>query len=243
MRALSIAKWAVALFLLAAGALLLFAIARNHPEDLPWTELDLSRPIGVFTGSKLAGLGDDAPRCRALLDAAGADFIALPPLASAKQCAYDDAVRFAGGEASAQTIAYAPANVTMSCPVAAGLAVWEWRVVQSAALAHFSERVARIEHFGGYSCRRMYGASEGRWSEHATADAIDIAAFVLEDGRRISVLAGWRGDPAEARFLREVRDGACDLFATVLSPDYNAAHADHFHLDQTARGGFGGACR
>ena len=70
---------------------------------------------------------------------------------------------------------------------------------------------------------------------------IDIAGFVLEDGRRISVLRDWNDDEEERRFLRVVRDGACGVFATVLSPDYNAAHADHFHFDQAAR--WSGVCR
>jgi len=66
----------------------------------------------------------------------------------------------------------------------------------------------------------------------------------LSDGRRISVVGDWQGDDAKARFLRQVRDGACDLFATTLSPDYNAAHRDHLHLDQAARGAMGWrACR
>ena len=78
--------------------------------------------------------------------------------------------------------------------------------------------------------------------EHATGNAIDIAAFVTEDGRRISILQGWNGDGAEARFLRRVRDEACGVFGTVLSPDYNEAHRDHLHFDQAARG-FGSFCR
>ena len=45
-----------------------------------------------------------------------------------------------------------------------------------------------------------------------------------------------------ASFLHRLRDGACRVFGTVLSPDYNAAHSDHLHLDQAARG-FGGVCR
>ncbi|PTS74531.1 extensin, partial [Sphingomonas sp. HMWF008] len=77
------------------------------------------------------------------------------------------------------------------------------------------------------------------WSEHSTADAVDIAAFVLADGRRISVLEDWRGNGPEATFLHRVRNGACRLFATTLSPDYNAAHANHLHLDQAVRGGMG----
>jgi hypothetical protein len=40
-----------------------------------------------------------------------------------------------------------------------------------------------------------------------------------------------------------VRDGACRLFATVLSPDYNAAHRDHLHLDEAKRGAMWRACR
>ena len=54
----------------------------------------------------------------------------------------------------------------------------------------------------------------------------------------------WSDDGNKGAFLREVRDGSCQLFSTVLSPDYNAAHRDHFHLDQAERGAVGGrACR
>jgi hypothetical protein len=53
------------------------------------------------------------------------------------------------------------------------------------------------------------------------------------------VLGDWPRSSREAAFLRDARDGACDLFSTVLSPDYNQAHADHFHLDQAARGATG----
>ena len=111
-----------------------------------------------------------------------------------------------------------------------------------AATALLGSRITRIEHYGAFSCRRLYGRSEGRWSEHATGNAIDIAAFVLADGRRITVREDWMGEGARARFLHRVRDGACRVFGTVLSPDYNAAHSDHLHLDQAARG-FGGVCR
>ena len=51
-------------------------------------------------------------------------------------------------------------------------------------------------------------------------------------------------DARKAAFLRDIRDGACGMFTTVLSPDYNAAHRDHFHLDQANRGMMGWrACR
>jgi hypothetical protein len=136
----------------------------------------------------------------------------------------------------------APSPPPTTCAVGAAMRRWTDRAVQPAAREILGQEVTRIEHLGAYSCRRMYGRFSGAWSEHATGNAIDVAAFVLADGTRLSVLQDWDGDDASARFLRTVRDGACDLFGTVLSPEYNAAHADHLHLDQAARG-FGSACR
>jgi hypothetical protein len=66
-----------------------------------------------------------------------------------------------------------------------------------------------------------------------------VAGFRLEDGTRVSVVRDWTAGGAKSDFLKEVRDGGCDLFATVLSPDYNAAHRDHLHLDQAQRGSLG----
>jgi len=47
----------------------------------------------------------------------------------------------------------------------------------------------------------------------------------------ISVKTGWQGKADEKRFLRRARKAACKVFNVTLSPDYNAAHADHFHFD------------
>jgi hypothetical protein len=236
-RALRIFKVLIVLALLGFGGMLLYGYARSHSEDLPWTQLDLAQPVGAFTGRKLAQLGREGEACEGLLSRAGVRYNALPARSGGGQCGYEDAVRFTRG--GSLEIVYRPADLGTSCPVAAGLALWEWHVVQPAALKHFGQQVAAIEHFGSYSCRRIYGRSEGSWSEHATANAVDIAAFRLQSGRRISIVGDWEGADAEARFLRDVRDGACDLFATVLSPEYNAAHRDHLHFDQAARGSFG----
>ena len=228
--------------LLLTLALLVYAMLRNRPQDLPWTKLDLSQPVGLFTGRKLTALTDDFPACRAALDKAGIRYTALPARDEGEGCGYTDAVRFAKG--GARRIGFAPADLGISCPVAAGLAVWEWEVVQPAAQRIFGQRVAEIEHFGSYNCRRMYNREGASWSEHATADAVDIAAFRLADGTRITLIGDWAGEGKKAQFLRAVRDGGCDLFATVLSPDYNEAHRDHFHFDQAERGAMGWrACR
>ena len=111
-------------------------------------------------------------------------------------------------------------------------------MVQPARHRHSAARSPRATILGSYRAAASM-AARGRHSEHATANAVDIAGFRLAGGRRISVLRDWPGEGKDAAFLREVRTGACGLFATVLSPDYNAAHADHLHFDQAARGAMG----
>ncbi|MFV0643840.1 MAG: extensin family protein, partial [Sphingomonadaceae bacterium] len=89
-----------------------------------------------------------------------------------------------------------------------------------------------------YSCRNVAGSAKR--SAHARAAAIDVSGFVLKDGRHISVLKDWNGGTREEKqFLRTVQDSACKRFGTVLGPDYNKAHHDHFHLEQ----GDGSFCR
>lgn len=121
----------------------------------------------------------------------------------------------------------------IQCSVARTLAFWTRDAVQPAAVEIFGSRVVRLESMGSYSCRNVIGRpqSAGNRSEHATANAVDISGFLLSDGRRITVEAGWNGDDRERRFLRAVRQAACKRFQTVLSPDFNAAHYDHLHFD------------
>lgn len=115
------------------------------------------------------------------------------------------------------------------CAIAARLFMWEYNVVQPAARKYFNEPVAELLHFGSYSCRNIRGSSAT--SEHATANAFDISGFRLRNGKLITLKQQWRGSQSEAKFLREVRGGACDYFNLVLSPDYNADHHDHLHVD------------
>ena len=96
--------------------------------------------------------------------------------------------------------------------------------------------IEKIETFGTYNCRPIAGLS--KLSEHAHSNAIDVSAFVLSDGRRITVQQGWHGDRQTRQFLSLIHASACKRFSTVLSPDYNAAHHDHFHFDMGGRGGF-----
>ncbi len=224
------------IWLLVLGALLVGfrAWLEQHPEHNPWAPLDLRDPSGWATQRKLAALRSDPAECHAVLERSGVAFTALEP-AGEGACRREDRTVLSAAR-------LAPSAPPTTCSVGAAFVLWLRQGVQPAAEAILGAPVARIEHLGAYSCRRLYGREQGRWSEHATGNAIDVAAFVLADGRRISVLGDWEGSGDEASFLREARDHACGVFGTVLSPDYNAAHADHFHLDQAQRM-FGSVCR
>jgi hypothetical protein len=206
---------------------------RNTPQDLPWTPLDLAEKPGLFTGRKLAALDGDFATCRSLLKRAGVRYTTVPPLGFGV-CGYVDGIELGGG---AREIAFDPAQPKMACPIAAALSMWEWNVVQPAAIRHFGSRVVRFEQLGTYNCRAIAGSTTS--SQHSYARAIDIAGFVLADGRRITVAGDWNGGGGKAAFLRDARDGACGLFSTTLSPDYNPAHHDHLHLDEAPRGRVG----
>ncbi len=228
--------WLVVLALAAAAFLAAREYVRRHPQDVPWTPLRLDDPVGIFTLRKLASLSESTGRCRGLLADAGSADVPVPPRQAGPSCGYSDGMRLAPGTGEATL---SPAGVVTSCPVAAALYVFERQVVQAAAFKHFGSRVTRIHHAGSYSCRRLYGREDGRYSEHATANAIDIFGFDLADGTSVNVLRDWHSVGPKADFLRDVRDGSCRLFSTALSPDYNEAHADHLHLDQARRGRMG----
>ncbi len=125
----------------------------------------------------------------------------------------------------------------MTCPVARAFAQWTREEVQPAARRFLGRTVRRIETFGTYSCRGVNGDPNARLSEHAFANAVDVSAFVLVDGRRITVQAGWRGgDERVRRFLRAIHQGGCRRFAVGLSPDADADHYNHMHFDMGPNG-------
>lgn len=164
--------------------------------------------------------------CRGSLSAAGFQTRIVPDLDRTPACGYRDVVELE------QPIRTTP--IQTSCALAAGLALWRRDVVEPAAQRHFGQPLASINPLGAYACRRIAGRSDGRWSEHAHANAIDVSGFTLADGRTISVLRSWRTSAAESGFLHDIRDGGCRIFQGVLSPDYNRAHANHLHLDMGA---------
>ncbi|MEI9849534.1 MAG: extensin family protein [Sphingomonas sp.] len=128
---------------------------------------------------------------------------------------------------------------SMRCPLARTFAGWVRGGVAPAAYQILGSKLVRVETFGTYSCRGVIGrGAEGARtiSEHALANAVDVSAFVLADGRKVTVEAGWNSpDPRVREFLEVIHTSACKRFQTVLSPDYNAAHHNHIASRHGAR--------
>lgn len=196
------------------------------PQDLPWKPFSMSQPIGLATRWKLDRIAADPSRCRQTLDDAGLSFTEAPDRTQGF-CSTANSVKLADP-------ALSPRAPTMRCDLALHYAVWRRHVVEPAARHTLGADLTRIDHVGTYACRTIYSQEGARPSNHATASALDVVGFQLEGGGRVSVLRDYRDPGAKGQFLKEVKDGACRLFGTTLTPDYNAAHADHYHLDMGA---------
>jgi len=120
----------------------------------------------------------------------------------------------------------------MRCGLAEEFIGWTRNAVAPAAYQILGSRLVKVETFGTYACRNTIGTATERLSGHALANAVDVSAFILEDGRRVSIENDWRSDSDDVRrFFEVIHSSACKRFGTVLSPDYNAAHHNHLHLE------------
>lgn len=161
-------------------------------------------------------------QCLALLDRLGVAYEVAPVAAAAASCAVEDPVRV-----SAAAIPWDQSGI-VACQFAVALDEFARDDVTPLATSYFGERVAEMRNFGTYACRTTHGGHE---SLHALGEAIDIASFILEDGSVISVERDWRAAGAKGRFLHAVARAACQQFSLVLTPDSDADHANHLHLD------------
>ncbi|WP_371155427.1 extensin family protein [Jannaschia sp. 2305UL9-9] len=218
----------VVVALIWGGHWLLTAPDTPLPDHLnPLEPLDLSQPAGALTSMKLRRAQSSGPTCRAAL-ATGAAFEDMAPLVSdTVGCGIDTRVLLR------RVGAVDIAPLETSCNAALSLAAWEAYSLRSAAQT-LGAPIVRISHQGSYNCRPIRGGT--RLSSHATAMAIDVRAVTLSDGRDLPLLGNWDGPDATARFWRAARDGACRWFTTVLGPEFNAAHADHLHLQSNGWG-------
>lgn len=217
-------------FILAIIGLAAFvAVDRTVPrQHLAWRSLDIEAPTGFATNAQMLRLSlAPSKTCMKLADQALTfSSTQADPKDGKDVCGWTIARDVLGsdhGLLSRQTV--------MQCPLAVGTYIWI-REIDGLARKHLGSPLKTIHHYGSYACRRQNGNSSNEWSEHAFANAWDIAGFELEDGSRISVLDHWsKGNRKQRKFLRGVRDEACKIFRVTLGPDYNAAHKNHFHVD------------
>ena len=191
----------------------------------PWAPLELDDAPNMLTRFKLDRLERAPAECLALLQGSVLRHTPVPDRDSGDGCPLRNTVR-----ATQSAVSFSSPFVA-TCPLAAAWTLFETHALQRAALRHLGQLVTRVDHLGTYACRNVYHRERARRSEHAAANAIDIESFTLADGTTVTLARDWAGGGRKAAFLREIRDEACRYFDAVLGPDYNRAHANHFHLD------------
>lgn len=137
--------------------------------------------------------------------------------------------------AAAGRVSMQPAAL-MRCPMIPAVERWVQEVVEPAARYYLRTPLVQMKVAASYACRPINHQSGARLSEHGHANALDISAFHLADGRVVTVKAGWYGREDERAFLRAVHKGACNTFSTVLGPHADVFHRDHFHMDLARHG-------
>ena len=227
------AAFRVLLVALVFGVWLLFIYDDSPLSDAwnPLVPLNVKDERTSFTKWKLQRALSGSAACLSALET-GASAKALPDFEQSEMCHIRPQVVLS----RVGSAALDPVNTR--CQTALRMAMWERHGIQPAAQRILGAQVRRISHFSSYNCRQMRTTRGGsiRMSTHATANSIDISGFVLSDGSSITLKQDWQSEGVKAQFLREVRDSACDWFRLTLGPDYNALHADHFHLQHAGWG-------
>ena len=203
------------------------------PYYNPFIPLTLDDPPGRITQYKLRRLTPEA--CTSLLSQANQRaLIRSQPVAdSGGACPLNNVVRVRDfGPVSLNS------SFLASCPQALGSALYIHQQARPLTKRFMGSELTRIDHLGSFACRNIYHRPDARRSEHATAEALDIAAFRLANGERVTVLNGWKGAKTQP-WLKAMLAASCGYYGNGLGPEYNAAHANHFHLGMR---GFG-LCR
>jgi hypothetical protein len=193
----------------------------------PFTPLSVTDAPGLMTQYKLRKISKNQVACLAVLESARAagliNFQSVPD--SGGQCPLTGAVRVQNFGSVALSSSF-----LASCPLAVSGTMFVAQAAAPLAEQVFGQRLVRIDHLGSFACRNVYHRAVGRLSEHATAEALDVAGFRMNDGEDVTVASGWKREGKDADYLHQVFRGACPFFGNIIGPDYNAAHANHFHL-------------
>ncbi|WP_415054603.1 extensin family protein [Halopseudomonas sp.] len=227
-------KW-VLVILLGVAAVVYKPWTYLPPEWNPWAPLSITHEMTQVTRWKLAQLQQTPESCVAVLEAAPEgwiDYLDLEDYTPVQGCPLTNVVRVRSSGLEFNS------PFTVTCPMLVAWVMFERQQLQPLALEHLDSEVSRVDHFGSFACRNIYHRQNARRSQHASANAFDVAALRLDNGQKISVLRDWDNSeaPAKSTFLKAVHASACGYFGTVLGPDYNQPHENHFHFDAS---GFG----
>lgn len=179
--------------------------------------------------------------CQRELKAHGASFRSLPRVDDGEGCGIDKPIAV---DRISETVRIVPEAI-LRCETALQLARWTRTVVTSASMTALPEkgRLTAINHASAYVCRKRNGAENGKISEHARGNAIDLASLEFEKGTVPMAIVTQTDSDLAAAFQRSLNATACLYFATVLSPGSDEAHQNHMHLDVIERSGGFRYCR
>jgi hypothetical protein len=181
--------------------------------------------------------GDEDSACMASGTVRATPFIRThAALGGPSQCGAARPFEMAG--AMGGRVALKPAAL-LRCPMIPQVERWIAQVVEPAARYHYGSNLVELKVAASYGCRPMNHRHGARLSEHGYANALDVSGFTFANGHAVTLKGGWRGDPQDQAFLRDVHQGSCRFFTTVLSPNYDRNHYDHFHLDLARHGSNG----
>lgn len=116
---------------------------------------------------------------------------------------------------------------TINCGTAQSIS--QWVLDAEDIIGNTGGGMANLRVVASYACRTRNSRAGARLSEHATGNAVDIAGIGLQNGSELSVLSDWRSE--NASIMRGLHEAACGPFGTVLGPESDRYHQDHFHLD------------
>lgn len=163
-------------------------------------------------------------QCLGDLDEFGIGFQLVPAFSTAKGCGFADGVKVASEGVDLNR------PVALSCELALAFANFEYQDVEPLAQRYLHTTITRVYHAGSYDCRAIRGHGKGL-SEHARGRAIDLIGFDLGDRTTVNVAHDWAGPGPKSEFLHALAKRACATFDVVITPDDNAEHHDHLHLD------------
>lgn len=171
----------------------------------------------------------------AQLNALGVQYRRVADVDSERGCSIENGVEIT---AIGKVKLTRPALLTQDMAIRMGR--WVKEVLEPEALKNFGAQLASIDVGGSYSCRNIYGKPfggrfAGRLSEHAFANAVDIGGFRLADGREVDYVKHWRTPGGPSQFLQGSSIGACEIFNTTLTPDYDRFHRNHIHIDASPK--------